>query len=62
MISLTPAQMIKKNSGLIEVGRSADLVLFDVNAKSVVQNEQSLYKNEELDGKIISVFVAGKLK
>jgi dihydroorotase len=62
MISFTPAQMIKKNAGLIEVGRSADLVLFDVNAKNIVENEQSLYKNEELDGKIISVFVDGRLK
>jgi len=62
MVSLTPARMIKKNAGLIEQGSDADLVLFDVNAKSVVENEQSLYKNQELDGKIISVFVAGKLK
>ncbi len=62
MVSLTPAQMIKKNSGLIEVGQAADLVIFDVNGKSHVENEQSLYKNEELSGKIISVFVDGQLK
>ncbi len=62
MVSLTPAQMIKKNAGLIEVGQAADLVLFDANAKSVVTNEQSLYKGEELQGKIVAVFVAGKRK
>ncbi len=62
MVSLLPAQMIKKNAGLIEEGRVADLVLFDVNGKTPVMNEQSLYNHEELEGSILSVFVAGQLK
>ncbi len=61
MVSLTPAQMIKKNAGLIEVGQAADLVLFDPKGTTRVDNVQSLYANEELSGKILSVFVAGKL-
>jgi dihydroorotase-like cyclic amidohydrolase len=60
MVSLTPAKMIKKESGLIEVGQAADLVLFDTNGTTRVDNVQSLYKNEELSGKIVSVFIAGK--
>jgi dihydroorotase len=60
MVSLTPAKMIKKNAGLIEVGQTADLVLFDIKGTTKIDNVQSLYKNEELSGKIVSVFVAGK--
>ena len=62
MISQTPAKMIKLNAGLIEEGQAADLVLFDVNAVTKVENPKSLYKNEELNGKIISVLVGGELK
>jgi dihydroorotase len=60
MVSLTPAKMIKKESGLIEVGQTANLVLFDTGGTTRVDNVQSLYKDEELSGKIVSVFVAGK--
>lgn len=60
MVSLTPAKMIKKNAGLIEVGQAADLVLFDTKGTTKVDNVHSLYMNEELSGKIASVFVAGK--
>jgi dihydroorotase len=62
MVSLTPAKMIKKNSGLIEESQVADLVLFDPDATTYVENAQSLYKGETLTGKIISVMVAGVLK
>lgn len=62
MVSLTPSRMIKKNAGLIEAGQVADLVIFDVNATTIVENAQSLYGSEELSGKIVSVFVDGNLK
>ncbi len=62
MVSFTPAQMIKKNAGLIEEGQVADLVLFDVNVSSRVDNAQSLYADEVLEGKIVSIFVAGEKK
>ena len=62
MVSMTPAQMIKKNAGLIEVGQEADLLLFDADETTRVENAQSLYQDETLDGKIISVFVAGEMK
>lgn len=62
MVSSTPAQMIKKNSGLIQEGQVADLVLFDADATTQVENGQSLYRGERLNGKIISVLVAGEIK
>ncbi len=62
MVSQRPAQIIKKNAGLIEVGQCADLVLFDTQASVIVENDQSLYTGEELSGKIVSVFVNGLIK
>ena len=60
MVSLTPAQMIKKNAGLIEVGQDADLVLFDPKGTTKVGNTQSLYAGEVLYGKLISVLIDAK--
>jgi len=62
MVSLTPAKMINKNAGLIEVGQSADLIIFDVHTTTKVENSQSLYVDEVMAGKICSVIVAGELK
>ncbi len=62
MVSLTPAQMIKKSSGLIEEGLAADLVIFDADASCRVEKVQSLYADEVLDGKVLSVIVDGELK
>lgn len=62
MTSLTPAKMIKKNTGLIEEGQIADLIVFDTKASVKVENAQSLYKDEVLKGKISHVIVAGELK
>jgi len=58
MVSMTPAQMIKRNAGLIEVGMVADLVVFNAEATTLVENQKNLYKNEELSGKIVSTFVS----
>jgi len=62
MVSFTPCQMIKHNAGLIEEGLAADLVLFDASAKTEMTNAQSLYKSESLNGKIVSVIIAGEVK
>ena len=62
MVSLTPAKMIQKDMGLIQEGQIADLVLFDAKGSSKVENTQSLYKDEELSGRIVSVFVNGECK
>ncbi len=62
MVSKTPAEMIKRNAGLIEVGRVADLMLFDAGFDYVVENEQSLYKGETLKGKVTHVIIDGERK
>lgn len=62
MVSLTPAQMINKNAGLIEAGKVADLVLFDPEGRTKVENTQSLYSGEALEGKIVSVMIEGEFK
>jgi len=62
LTSLNPAKMVKKRRGLIAEGEVADLVLFDTKESTVVQSQQSLYKDEVLEGKIVSVFVDGELK
>jgi len=62
MVSFTPAQMIKKDVGLIKEGAAADLVIFDVNGSTKVENSHSLYAQEVLQGEIISVIVDGQLK
>ncbi len=60
MVSLTPARMIRKQAGSLEVGQDADLVLFDSGAQTQVSNPKSLYKGETLQGKVLAVFVEGE--
>lgn len=62
MVSLNPAKIIAQNSGLIEAGQAADIVLFDAKATTLVENAQSLYKGEELSGKILAVMVGGEFR
>ncbi len=50
-----PAQSINKKAGLIEVGASAELLLFDINEKSRVENSSSLYEGETLFGRVINL-------
>jgi len=61
MVSFLPAQLIKKELGLIKEGYVADFVLFDIKQKTKVQNTHSLYAEEELQGKVINMFIEGKL-
>ena len=50
------ARTIGKEAGVIEVGSPADAVLFDPNFKDTVKNQQSLYNEQELNGRIIKTF------
>lgn len=60
MVSKTPAEMIKRNAGMIEEGRVADLILFDARKEYVVENEQSLYQGETLKGRVTQVIIDGE--
>ena len=57
--SLNQAALLGLNSGEIAVGKEANLVLFDENAKCKAQ-QQSLYAKDELAGKVVAHFVKGE--
>lgn len=50
------AKSIAKKAGLIAVGESADLILFDVNTVTHVEDIGSLYNKEELSGVVTHTF------
>jgi len=59
LIKLTvqnPAKAIGIEAGEIKEGQRADIILFDPNAKKVINNKQSLYDKEELFGKIVPLY------
>ncbi len=49
------AKSINKEAGVIKEGVEADFILFDVNAKQVVSESDSLYKTQELSGVVTSL-------
>jgi len=49
-----PAKVLGFEAGTIEVGQKAGFVLFDTQSKSIVDNQQSLYNQQELIGKVTS--------
>jgi dihydroorotase len=64
LIKLTvknPASSLGKKAGILEVGQSADALLFNPHAKIKVNNSQSLYNNEELNGKVFMSFQGEKI-
>ncbi len=64
LIKLTvanPAKSIGKRKGTLEVGEEVSAVLFYQNARTTINNSQSLYNNEELSGKIAMSFEGKKV-
>jgi dihydroorotase len=51
-----PAKSLGISAGEIKINQKANAILFDPNIKNTVQNNQSLYDGEELDGEIIMSF------
>ena len=56
-----PANSIGKRKGTIEVGEEVSAVLFYQNARTFVDNSQSLYNGEELSGKVAMSFEGKKV-
>ena len=50
------AKTIKREAGLIKVGQKAEAMLFSLHVESKVNNAQSLYNNEILNGEVIMTF------
>ncbi|KAA6228412.1 MULTISPECIES: metal-dependent hydrolase [unclassified Campylobacter] len=57
--SLNPALLLGLNSGKIEVGKVANLVLFDEN-KKLTLNSSSLYAKDKIFGEVRAHFINGK--
>ena len=54
--SQNPAIAIGVKAGIIEVGQSVNALLFNPDAKRVINNVQSLYDGEELYGEVVRTF------
>jgi len=52
---LNPAKAIGLDKGIIEVGKEFDCVLFDISKQIKVENKQSLFDGEYLDGAVIDI-------
>jgi len=50
-----PAKVLGLEAGEISVGKKADVVLFDSLDTILIENQQSLYNNEKLFGKIVKI-------
>ena len=64
LIKLTvanPAKSIAKEMGVIEVGQEVSAVLFYQNARTIINDTQSLYNGEELSGKVAMSFEGKKV-
>ena len=64
LIKLTvknPASSINKKAGIIEVGQKVDALLFNPHAKTTVQNSQSLYNKDVLNGEVLMSFQGDKI-
>ena len=58
LIKLTvqnPAISLGYEAGEIKVGEKANFILFDVNEKYIINNEQSLYNKDELSGVVTTL-------
>ncbi len=56
-----PANSLGKERGHIKVGQKVEAILFDVNSEVQVQNKQSLYNAEVLNGKVRMSFQAEQI-
>jgi dihydroorotase len=56
-----PAKSINVDSGVIEVGKEVDCLLFDLEKVTLVQNSHSLYDTQELSGSVSMSFVGEKV-
>lgn len=56
LTSKNSAKSIGLEQGEIKVGEKVNAMLFNPDTKKTINNSQSLYNNEELNGKILSIF------
>jgi dihydroorotase len=59
LTSQASARLLRKNRGMIAPGMDADLVVFDPDAATTVDNSQSLFDGEVLCGAVTMAFKRG---
>ncbi len=59
LVSKNCAELIGKNQGAIKVGMEADFVLFDPDGVTKVENSQSLFNDESLQGSVVACYKRG---
>ena len=55
LTSQNPARSINQSAGVIEVSQKAKFILFDTSKETKVQNVNSLYNGQNLNGRIVSI-------
>ncbi len=55
------ASSIAKENGVIKVGQICDMVVFDTRKKTIINNSNSLYDGEELEGSITKAFMGREI-
>ncbi len=48
-----PAKILGFDAGVLEIGKRADVILFDTNYRFTIENQQSLFYKQELFGRVI---------
>jgi len=56
LTSYNPSKIIHKDTGKIKVDSKARLVLFDTSFSYTIDNPQSLYHKEDIQGKVLKTF------
>ncbi|DAB31032.1 MAG TPA: dihydroorotase [Sulfurimonas sp. UBA12504] len=56
-----PAQSIAMEYGTFKVGEKVSALLFDINETTTIDNDQSLYNGEVLNGKVLMAFQENKV-
>ncbi|MDD3060346.1 MAG: amidohydrolase family protein, partial [Sulfurimonas sp.] len=61
LTAVNTAKSIGLEYGTFEIGSKVNALLFDVNEKTLINNCQSLYNGERVDGKVIMTFQENKI-
>jgi len=61
LASKNPARTVGMNKGNIDIGINADLILFNPNGRIEVAHHHSLYKNENLYGRVLMAIQADEV-
>ncbi len=56
-----PAKILDIEPNSIEIGKKANLIIFDPNYETICQNKQSLYFHDKIKGRIVTSILKGEM-